>query len=224
MSFVVQQITKRADGGDIIRKRTLKSAEITVGRGTECDIQLADLGIMLRHARLSQLSDGTVAIEAIGGVPVEIGGNFVTRADLKVADKPEINIASHRLTLAPGETPGAIAVTAERVIAAADAADASAETGIFSLRETMPSKRRLAWVMAGVILIAFLALPLFMFAGDPELPKDMVAAAARPNGDGKDGKLQPASAQAVAAKGSMKPDIVWSSGPLSTAHAGLSNN
>jgi predicted CXXCH cytochrome family protein len=224
MSFVIQQITKRADGGDIIRKRTLKAAEITVGRGTECDIQLADLGIMLRHARLSQLSDGIVAIEAIGGVPVEIGGNFVTRADLKVADKPEINIASHRLTLAPGETPGAIAVTAERVIAAADAADASAETGIFSLRETMPSKRRLAWVMAGVILIAFLALPLFMFAGDPELPKDMVAAAARPNGDGKDGKLQPASAQAVAAKGSMKPDIVWSSGPLSTAHAGLSNN
>lgn len=224
MSFVIQQITKRADGGDIIRKRTLKSAEITVGRGTECDIQLADLGIMLRHARLSQLSDGTVAIEAIGGVPVEVGGNFVTRADLKVADKPEINIASHRLTLSPGETPGAIAVTAERVIAAADAADASAETGIFSLRETMPSKRRLAWVMAGVILIAFLALPLFMFAGDPELPKDMVAAAARPNGDGKDGKLQPASAQAVAAKGSMKPDIVWSSGPLSTAHAGLSNN
>jgi len=225
MSFVIQQITKRADGGDIIRKRTLKTAEITVGRGTECDIQLADLGIMLRHARLSQLSDGTVAIEAIGGVPVEIGGNFVTRADLKVADKPEINIASHRLTLSPGETPGAIAITAERVIAASDSADASAETGIFSLRETIPSKRRIAWAMAGIILIAFLALPLFMFAGgDAKLPEDMVAAAARPDGDGKAGKLLPASAEAPASKSGMKPDIVWSSGPLSTAHAGLSNN
>jgi predicted CXXCH cytochrome family protein len=222
MSFVIQQITKRADGGDIIRKRTLNAAEITVGRGTDCDIQLADLGILLRHARLSQLSDGSVAVEAIGGVPLEIGGKFVTRADLSVADKPEINIASHRLTLSPGETPGAIAVTAERVIAASDSADAAAETGIFSLRETMPAKRAMAWIMAGVVLLAFLVVPLFMFAGDPDLPQDMVAAAARPNGDGKAGKLLPASAPA--AKGGMKPDIVWSSGPLSTAHAGLSNN
>jgi predicted CXXCH cytochrome family protein len=225
MSFVIRQIAKRADGGDIIRTRTLKSAEITVGRGTDCDIQLADLGIMLRHARLSQLSDGTVAIEAIGGVPMEIGGKFVSRADLAVADKPEINIASHRLTLSPGDTPGAIAITAERVIAATDAADAASETGIFSLRETMPSKRSLAWVMAGIILVAFLALPLFMFAGEnAKLPEDMVAAAARPDGDGKAGKLLPAGAEAPAGKGGFKPDMVWTSGPLSTAHAGLSNN
>lgn len=222
MSFVVRQIAKRADGGDIIRTRTLDIAEITVGRGTDCDIQLADLGVMLRHARLLQLSDGTVAIQSTGGIPLEIDGKFVSRADLSVADNPIINIASHRLSLSKGDAPGSIAITAERVIAATDAADAASETGIFSLRETMPSKRGLAWVLAGLVLIIGLALPLFMMGGS-DLPADMVAAAARPNGDGA-ARLQPALGGEDIKKTGYSADMVWTSGPLSTAHAGLSNN
>jgi predicted CXXCH cytochrome family protein len=224
MSFVIRQIAKRADGGDIIRTRTLEAAEITVGRGTDCDIQLPDLGVMLRHARLSQLSDGTVAVEATGGIPLEIGGKFLNRADLDVTENPQIDIASHRLTLSKGETPGAIAITAERVVAATDSADAESETGIFSLRETLPSKRVMAWVLAAFILLAFLAVPVWVMLGrDTQLPQDMVAAAARPENAGKAAKLIPASASEHTAKGGYKPDMVWSSGPLSSAHAGLSN-
>ncbi len=214
MAFVVRQIAKRADGGDIIRARVFAAAEITVGRGTDCDIQLADLGVMLRHARLSQLSNGQVAIEASGGIPLEIDGRFVNRADLDVATNPIINLASHRLTLAPGETPGDIAITAERVIAASDAADAGAETGIFSLSSTLPSKRGLAWALVALVLVGALLLPLWVMHGRaPALPRDMVAAAAHP------GRQAP-----MAAKTRWQPDTVWSSGPLSAAHAGLANN
>jgi predicted CXXCH cytochrome family protein len=224
MSFVIRQIAKRADGSDIIRKRIFDAAEITVGRGTDCDIQLPDLGVMLRHARLSQLSDGTVAIEATGGIPLEIGGKFVNRADLDVSDNPTIDIASHRLTLSVGDTPGAIAITAERVIAASDSADAAAEMGIFSLRETMPSKRTMSWVLATFILLAFLAVPVWMMLGrDAQLPTDMVVAAARQDGSAQGSKLSPTIARQAAAKGGFTPDMVWSSGPLSSAHAGLSN-
>ena len=223
MSFVVRQIAKRADGGDIIRTRTLDAVEITIGRGTDCDIQLADLGVMLRHARLLQLSDGTVAIEATGGIPLEIDGKFVSRADLAVADNPAINIASHRLTLSKGDAPGSIAITAERVIAASDSADAASETGIFSLRETLPSKRGLAWMLAGLVLIIGLALPLF-FMGGSQLPADMVAAAARPQTSSQAGKLVPALGGDDVRHAGYSADMVWSSGPLSTAHAGLSNN
>ncbi len=169
-----------------------------------------------------QLSDGTVAIEATGGIPLEIDGKFVSRADLSVAGNPAINIASHRLTLSKGEAPGAIAITAERVIAASDAADAASETGIFSLRETMPSKRGLAWVLAGLVLIIGLALPLFMMGGN-DLPADMVAAAARPAGASQVARLIPALGGGDVKKTGYSADMVWSSGPLSTAHAGLSN-
>jgi len=224
MSFAVRQIARRADGGYIIRTRVFDQSELTVGRGTDCDIQLADLGVMLRHLRLLQLAGGKLAVEATGGVPVEIGGSFVTRADLDVAAAPVINIASHRLSISPGDTPDSIAITAERVIAASDAEDQGGETGIFSLRGAMPSKRTLSWLLAGLILATCLILPWWLIgSASTDLPPDMVAAAARPPAG--QATLQPVGAPpAIPARGGTAPDEIWSSGPLSAAHAGLSNN
>jgi predicted CXXCH cytochrome family protein len=227
MSFIVRQVAKRADGGDIIRTRTLVQAELTVGRGTDCDIQLADLAVMLRHARLVQITAGKVSVEATGGVPVEVGGKFVTRADLAVADNPAIDIGPFRLSLSPGED-GAVAITAERVVPPIDAADAAQETSIFSLSGAMPTKRRMAWIGGLAVLVLLFLVPLFHFIGEaePALPKTMVAEAARPVTPGQafgDGKLNVPAARAAAA-GGFAPDESWSSGTLSNAHASLSNN
>ena len=227
MSFIVRQVAKRADGGDIIRTRTLVQAELTVGRGTDCDIQLADLAVMLRHARLVQITAGKVSVETTGGVPVEVGGKFVTRADLAVAENPTIDIGPFRLSLSPGED-GAVAITAERVVPPIEAADAAHETSIFSLSGAMPTKRRMAWVGGLAVLVLLLLVPLFHFIGEgePALPKTMVAEAARPVTPGQgfgDGKLSVPTARPVAA-GGFAPDESWSSGTLSDAHASLSNN
>lgn len=227
MSFIVCQVAKRADGGDIIRTRTLVQAELTVGRGTDCDIQLADLAVMLRHARLVEITAGKVSVEAIGGVPVEVGGKFVTRADLAVADKPAIDIGPFRLSLSPGDD-GAVAITAERVVPPIEAADAAQETSIFSLSGAMPTKRRMAWIGGLAVLVLLFLVPLFHFIseGEPSLPKTMVAEAARPATPGQGvglGKLGVPTARSAAA-GGFAPDEAWSSGTLSNAHASLSNN
>jgi predicted CXXCH cytochrome family protein len=214
MRFTLRQIARRADGGDIVRSRDLAAAEIIVGRGTDCDVQLADLGIMLRHLSLTGLADGRVAVAAIGGVPVEIGGSLVTRADLDPAAGAAIAIASHRLTLTPGEAPGSVIVTAERVIAAGEGDDAATETGVFSLRAAMPSKRRLSWVLALVVLVGGLLLPWWLMVGQAARRPAAMVAAARDAG--------PAPASAIPT--GFAADQIWSSGPLSTAHAGLSNN
>ncbi len=227
MSFVIRQIAKRADGGDIIRTRTLSAPEISVGRGTDCDIQLADLGVMLRHAKLTQLAGGLVAVEATGGVPLEIDGKFVNRADLRVADRPGINLASHRLTLEPGDAAGDVAITAERVIAASDAADATAETEIFSLKGALPTKRVMAWTLGLAVLLLGLVLPVvtMLGRGTVDLPADMVAEAARPIPVVARSALQRALGVAPAtARTAMQPDIVWTSGPMSGAHAGITNS
>lgn len=227
MSFIIRQLTKRADGGDIIRTRTLVQAEISIGRGTDCDIQLPDLAVMLRHARLVRIAATRVSIETTGGVPVEVAGKFVTRADLDVADAPAVDIGPFRLSLSAGED-GAVAITAERVIPPIDTADATQEVSIFSLAGAMPTRRRLAWAGALVVLIGLLLLPLAHFIGEGRaaLPQSMVAEAARPTTPGQafgDGRLSvPAARPAVA--GGFAPDEVWSSGPLSNAHASLSNN
>ncbi|GGI92408.1 hypothetical protein GCM10007973_30810 [Polymorphobacter multimanifer] len=227
MSFIVRQIAKRADGGDIIRTRSLAAPEISVGRGTDCDIQLADLGVMLRHAKLTRLAGGLVAVEATGGIPLEIDGKFVNRAELRVAERPIINLASHRLTLEPGDAADDVAITAERVIAASDAADATAENEIFSLKGTLPTKRAMAWTLGLVVLLFGLALPVFTMLGrgNVDLPVDMVADAARPIPVAVRSGLQPAlGVTPAAARTAMQPDIVWTSGPMSGAHAGITNS
>jgi predicted CXXCH cytochrome family protein len=226
MSFIIRQIAKRADGGDIIRTRTLTDAEISVGRGTDADIQLADLGIMLRHAKLTQLAGGLVAVEATGGIPLEIDGKFVNRAELVAADGPTINMASHRLTLAAGESADDVAITAERVIAASDAADGASEVEIFSLNGAMPTKRTMAWTLGLLVLGFGLIWPTLTLwgRGDVALPQAMVADAARATpASATSGGLQPAlGADAPAPLTGMQPDIVWNSGPMSGAHAGSS--
>lgn len=225
MSFIIRQVAKRADGGDIIRTRLVQQAELTVGRGTDCDIQLADLAVMLRHARLVQITADRVSVEATGGVPVTVAGKFVTRADLAVADNPAIDIGPFRLSLSAGED-GAVAITATRVVPPIETADAGQETSIFSLAGALPSRRRLAWIGGMAVLVLLLLVPLFHFIGEGEaaLPREMLAEAARPVTAGQGlGKLAVPTARPAAA-GGFAPDESWSSGTLSNAHASLSNN
>jgi predicted CXXCH cytochrome family protein len=227
MSFLLRQIARRADGGDIIRTRSVVAAEISIGRGTDCDIQLADLAVMLRHARIIRTGPGQVSVEATGGVPVDVGGRFVTRADLATADQPAIDIGPFRLSLSDGAD-GAVAITTERVIAPVEAADAGAELEIFSLQGTMPGKRRMAWIGAAIVLIGLLLVPLWHFMAEDRavLPQAMIAEAKAPATPGQafgDGRLQRSRAR-PAASGGFAPDEVWSSGTLSNAHASLSGN
>ncbi len=222
MRFIIRQVAKRADGGDIIRTRTLVQAELSIGRGTDCDLQLADLAVMLRHARLAQIAPGRVSLEAIGGVPVAVAGRFVTRADLLLAETPAVDIGPFRLTLSAGED-DAVAITSERVVPPNESADAGQELSIFSLAGAMPPKRLLAWAGALLVLIGLLLVPLAHFIGEgrASLPRAMVADAARPATAVKALAVKTAR---PAAPGGFAPDEVWSSGPLSNAHASLSNN
>ena len=235
MGFSIRQVAKRADGGDIVRTRSVAQAELSIGRGTDCDIQLADLAVMLRHARLLITAPGKVSVEAIGGVPVAVDGKFVTRADLVLADRPAVDIGPFRLTLAAGEDGGengggggTVAVTAERVVAPSDAADAAQETSIFSLAGALPSKRSMAWAGALVVLIGLLLVPLLHFIGESRariqagLPRAMLAQAAQPAAD-SDGRLALPKPRPAATAG-FAADEVWSTGTLSNAHASLSGN
>ncbi|MEI6486757.1 MAG: cytochrome c3 family protein [Sphingomonadales bacterium] len=221
MAFRVSQIAKRADGGEIVRTREIDAAEISIGRGSDCDLQLADLAVMLRHARLLITGPGRVSIETLGGAAVMVDGAPASRADVALATGGAIAIGPFRLTLSAAAD-GAVAITAERVVAAIDSADADQEANIFSLTGAMVSKRRLAWLGALVVAVGLFLLPLLHFLGETraDLPETMVAKAARgPAGPGTLSVPQPRATPTGFA-----PDEVWSSGPLSNAHASLSNN
>ena len=206
MSIILRQITRRAGGGEIARTSTLLKTEILIGRGTDCDVQIPDLAVMLRHARLHRLASGRVALDALGGVPLNIGGRFVERGEIDPAKGARVLLGSHQLTVGAGEAPDDIIVTVERIAALYDSAEAKDEARIFGLDGVMPGKRPMVWLSLLAVLGVFLAWPIWAYLQ----PRPVIAATA--------------TATPGIVRAAFAPDQLWTSGPLSAAHANLSNN
>ncbi|HWM60935.1 MAG TPA: FHA domain-containing protein, partial [Rhizomicrobium sp.] len=201
MSFILRQISKRVGAPDIVREKPLTAAEPVIGRGSDCDIQLTDLAVSLRHAVLKQVAPGRVTVESLGVENFEANGKFVTNANLAVADSPVLNFGSHVLTLSPGKdgSPGengailVLATARENTAAVFTAMD---QKRAFSLKYALFSQRRTAWITGVFILLACLIFPIGVFVIDHNQHR-MISATA---------------------------DRQWSSGPLSPGHHFLEKN
>ncbi len=158
MSFILRQITKRVGAPDIVREKVLAAAEPVIGRGSDCDIQLTDLAVSLRHAVLKHTGPGRVSVESLGAENFEANGKFVHKAELNLASSPVLVFGSHVLALTVGDS-GDILVTAtaRENTAAADAA--SEQKHSFSLKYALFSQRQIAWITAAAILLACLIVP-----------------------------------------------------------------
>jgi pSer/pThr/pTyr-binding forkhead associated (FHA) protein len=111
MSFILRQVTTRVGAPDIVREKPL--AEPVIGRGSDCDIQLTDLAVNLRHAVVKQTGPGKVSVESLGEENFEADGKFVHKADLDLANAPTLVFGRHVLALTAGEN-GDILITARR--------------------------------------------------------------------------------------------------------------
>jgi hypothetical protein len=195
MRFILRQISKRVGAPDIVREKPLAADEPVIGRGSDCDIQLTDLAVNLRHAVLKQAGPGRVTVEALGAENFEANGKFVTSASLALAESPVLGFGSHVLTLSAGDNGTVLVlVTARENTAAASAA--SDQKRAFSLKYALFSQRQLAWITGIFILLACLTFPVGVFVLDHNQHRTISAAA----------------------------DKQWSSGPLSPGHHFLEKN
>lgn len=196
MSFIIRQVSRTADGREIVRPKTIEGTEITVGRLTDNDIHLADLAVEPKHAIIREAAPGRLAIESASGLGFGFDGRTVMRAEIAPASSGgELRFGSHVLRL--GQEDGAIVVTVERVEALSDASAAKDEQTVFTLRGLLPGKRISAYAFLGLILAAFLAWPIFTYASS------------------RGEKIRPQGFHA---------DKAWESGKLSKAHAELEND
>lgn len=162
MTFTLRQVTQRAGGGEIVRTRTIEAASISIGRGADCDLQLADLAVGLRQAQMRQTGAGQVTVEANGNLSFEADGKFVSKSTLEVARRPHLIFGSHSLDLEAGERPGEIVITVARLDGAEGQAGAG-ETETFSPNAIGLNKRATAWVLASLIALLCLGLPIGAF-------------------------------------------------------------
>jgi predicted CXXCH cytochrome family protein len=192
MTFLIRHISTTADGRKIVRPTEIASDSITVGRAAENGIHLPDLAVTPEHARIEIVDNRRITVVATGGLPFEVDGRSVQRADIDSLKGAELRIGGHRLTV--GQEDKKVTIAVERVEALSEASEDKDEARAFSLRDKLPGKRVSAWGFAVLVLLAFLAVPIWSYASY------------------KNVKERPERFHA---------DQSWSSGPLSLAHKSL---
>lgn len=192
MSFLVRQISRTSDGREIIRAYPHDGREIIIGREASCEIHLADLAVELRHARLTLQDNGKVEVAALAGLGFDVDGSKTSQAIIDPAGGAELRFGSHLLVIS--EEDGVVVITAERIEALSDSTQEKDEIGLFTLRGILPGRRLTAWALSIIVLLALLVWPIQTFYNYQNAEK-------RPAG--------------------FHADSLWSSGSLSSAHAGL---
>lgn len=195
MTFLIRQISRTADGREIVREFPHDADVIFVGRAAACEVHLPDLAVELNHASITLLNNGTLEIASLGGLGFEVDGRRVNQANVNPAAGAELRFGSHVLNIATQD--GVAAITVARVDAASELDDDKDETRLFTLKGLLPGRRVSAWALLICVLAAFLAWPLHSIYTYQNTKK---------------------------ADATFHADTLWSSGALSSAHAGLKND
>ncbi|MDB5675988.1 MAG: hypothetical protein JWM65_2970, partial [Sphingomonas bacterium] len=74
MTFLLRQLSRTADGREIVRATKLERDTVTIGRASGNDIVVPDLAVAPQHAVIARNSPRRIGITAETGFKVEIDG------------------------------------------------------------------------------------------------------------------------------------------------------
>jgi hypothetical protein len=197
MAFLLRNISTSADGREIVRTSKVNDDLLKIGRDPDCDIRLNDLAVALHHATLEQVSATRVGVSAEAGMTIEVDGATTDFGQIDLATGGTIKIGPFLLRVLAQEL-GSDDVAIDIQRADAEVAEDKFDTRRFALQTVMPGKRALAWTLAVAVLAIFLAWPIWSFYQQSR-HRDQVALG-------------------------FHADQMWTSGPLSEAHAALNRN
>lgn len=155
MTFRIRTIDITADGRRIVRDKDQSKTELTVGRLAENDIHIPDLAVEPSHARIA-LQGPRVTVAATGSLGFGLDGQTVREASIDARTGAELRFGGTRISVGTAED-GTVLLTVEPV---GDSAKDKSEKDGLSLASVMPGKRGLSWILAGLVLVLFLAIPV----------------------------------------------------------------
>ncbi|KHK91394.1 cytochrome c3 family protein [Novosphingobium malaysiense] len=159
MAFRIRQIDLTATGREIVRDRDLDADTITIGRAAENDIRLPDLAVELHHATITRRDGDRLEVASAGTLGFVHDGSDTRSALIDSAGGAELGFGTYRITISRDDD-GAVLLTIRQVETAATRSGDLEEKRRFSLQGVLPGKRWMSWVLAVVILLAFLAVPI----------------------------------------------------------------
>ncbi len=188
----------REGGERSAQDRIVETLQLRIGRGTDQDVELADLRVPLALAEI--VIDGAhgLAIHAKGGHRVWI--NDSPAEDGRLAPSDTIDCGRYRLTVRkPPQEVDALVEIEERISAREERSERLAGLST-SLAATGLSRRGLSWLLFIAVLLPSLLIPAYLRFGTALIPT------------------------VHAAKPVWPTDHVWIPGPSSTAHAFFQND
>ena len=157
MQFRLRQIELTVTGREIVREAVVDKPALTVGRAAENDIHLPDLAVEASHASITSVDDNRIEITATGTLGFGLDGGTVTHASIDTRSGAELRFGSYRITISHDED-GAVLLTV-RQLEETERGDLEKKRG-FSLLSVLPGKRAMSWVLAVLIVGAFLVVPI----------------------------------------------------------------
>ena len=198
MDFLIRTIDFTAAGREIVRDRLVSADSLAVGRDAANAIHLPDLAVEQNHVAISTVPGSKLLdIKALGTLGFTLDGRSEMQASLDPVRGGELGLGSYRLVFSveAGEGGRRTVITVRQV--ADDDGEGKDRLRQFALAAAMPGKRAMAWIGLAVVLLAFLAVPVWSSLNKPEVEPDPD----RP--------------------GTVMMDASWSTGALSTAHHSL---
>jgi pSer/pThr/pTyr-binding forkhead associated (FHA) protein len=195
MRLALTTVTRNRKGQTVRVTRIVEGETFALGRGAQCTIHLPDPRVALEHATI-YVSEGGVRLGVVGPATMLVNG----RSDPEVRLAPGVTAEIGPYVVAVEAPPAGadLELAIELVRPLPDDLVEIKKRSRISLNATGLSMRRPAWVLAGVILLLFLAIPVV-------------------------NALMPAL-RAATAKLSVTPDASWSPGPLTAGHTGFGGN
>jgi hypothetical protein len=160
MQVEVTFLTRKGPDAIMRKSRTITAEAIGIGRGTNNEVELADIRVELAAAALHQ-RDGSLFIEQRGDSPLRVNGSPTVGTTVVSGD--EINIGPYKLLMTdPGEGFDA-AFTVELVQPMGDALQKLTSDSRIGLDKTNLSKRSVSWALFVVIAAIGLVAPIFAY-------------------------------------------------------------
>jgi predicted CXXCH cytochrome family protein len=195
MRLAITTVTRNRKGQAVRVTRLIEGDSFAVGRGAQCTIHLPDPRVALEHATV-YVSDGGIRIGVVGTATMLVNG----RPDPEVRLQPgvTVEIGPYAIEVEAPPAGADLGLAFELVRPLPDDLEEIRTRSRMSLDVTGLSKRRPAWVFAGIVLLLFLAIPVV-------------------------NALMP-SLRAATAKLAITPDASWDPGPLAAGHTGFGGN
>ena len=136
---------------------------ITIGRGTDQDVQLPDVRVTLAHAEIRPQQGGGWRIECRSENPVWVNDSQLIEGALGVGDT--IDCGRFRLTVEPPEPGADLVLQIEERVSAREEKGRRRRQYVLDLGQTTLRKRRTAWGLVVLVLAVLLTLPVALRYG-----------------------------------------------------------